>query len=480
MRLPRIHSPWILALTVATAHALHAAEPPASAPASTDADASKFSEQAVEEPNYDVSTRAASSNRDSEPPGYVRPLTEFDPKAAEYDWLDFGLEHRTRFEYRNDNYARDLETDDFTFMRSRGYVGIHDITDPLRFGVEFQDSRQFGSAAPSSNRDVNEADILQLFAELYFKDAVARGQPFAFRFGRMSFDDIDRRLVTRNGFRNTTNSFDGFRIRVGEPSSPWEMNAYAMQPVERFLVSPDHGDDERWFYGLTGAWRKWADVVVLEPYYLVLDSDYKDPTEDDREIHTLGIHAFGPIADTDFDYDTDHAFQFGDVGDDIHRAFANHVELGYNFEHEWKPRLAAWLNYSTGNRPNGRSGRFDSLFGASHTMYGFMDTYPWQNLIQPALFAGLRPLKKLRLEAYHRFYWLASKEDAFIRADREDPTGNSGRWLGQETDLMARYDLTERLSFEVGYAHYWPGTFVKKTGTAPDSDFFYIQTTLRF
>ena len=106
--------------------------------------------------NWLVKPKAVSAGRDTEPPHYVRPLDQTGlPGTEELGWLDFGVIHRSRFERRDDNYIRGLSSDDFFFMRSRVYVGIREILDPLRLGFEFQNSSQFGSALPIRNQDVN-------------------------------------------------------------------------------------------------------------------------------------------------------------------------------------------------------------------------------------------------------------------------------------------------------------------------------------
>ena len=65
--------------------------------------------------------------------------------------------------------------------------------------------------------------------------------------------------------------------------------------------------------------------------------------------HIAGLHGFGEIGDSGFDWDFNAAFQWGDRAGSRHRAWALHAELGKSFEHPWKPRLAAWLNYATGD-----------------------------------------------------------------------------------------------------------------------------------
>ncbi|HPF41130.1 MAG TPA: alginate export family protein [Phycisphaerae bacterium] len=399
------------------------------------------------------------------------------------NWFDFGLEQRTRFEIRDDFYAKSLASDDRFLMRTRGYLGVRSALDPLRFGVEFQDSRRLGGELNIEDTgDINENELLQLFAELYFADAVAPGHPVSIRFGRMSYDTIDRRLVARNRFRNTTNAFDGLRVRIGDDMTPWEIEAFAYQPVERFIRSFDHGDDERWFYGLTGAWRGWSPWVTLEPYYFVLDEDRKAYSAIDREIHTLGLHGFGLIGDSGFDYDFNVAYQFGNVTRGKHRAFATHAELGYTFDTEWTPRAAFMFDYASGDEnPNdGVNERFDRLFGAAHNFYGHSDNVILSNLIQAALHLSAKPSKKLKLNAFYRNFWLASDRDAFVSARISDPLGQSGDWVGHEIDLRAQYALSGEVGLDLGFSHFMPGAFTSHAGGASvdDSDFFYVQITI--
>ena len=235
----------------------------------------------------------------------------------------------------------------------------------------------------------------------------------------------------------------------------------------------------RWFYGLTGSWRRWDRYVVLEPYYFVLDEDRKDPASADREIHTLGAHAFGPIGTTGFDYDVDTAFQFGEDGERRQCAFAGYGEVGYTFAHAWSPRLSFSTSYGSGDRDpdDDVTERFDRLFAANHSR-SMLDYWTWQNVINPKWRIEIRPTEKLRLDAAYGGYWLASDSDAWVQTGRQDPAGQSGDCVGQELEIRAKYQIDPRIAIELGYAHFMPGPFVDNTGPADDSDFFYVTTTL--
>jgi len=457
-----------------------AAEPAPTPPAPRDHEASA-PEQAAEPVDHYLRPKAAGAWNETDPPGYVKPLSEHKLlHLDDVDWLDFGIEHRTRFEYRDDDLRRAaLIRDEQFLLRSRVYVGVRQALDPFRFAIEFQDARQFLSRFDESDSDVDEADFLQAYGELFFDDVFGPGQPFRFQAGRMSFDYVDRKLVGRNRWRNTTNAFDGFRMQLGQRSGPWQLDVFAAQPVQRRLRQPDHPNEERMFYGVVGAWRQWSEYVTIEPYYFVLDEDRKGRDTIDREIHTLAVHVYGPIHETRFDYDTDLSFQFGEDGKRKHRAFAFDGELGYTFDHAWKPRLSVAGTYATGDHDpaDHLAERFDRLFAPNH-FRSTTDYLTWQNSIAAKLRFEFQPTKKLRLDAGYGAHWLASDSDTFGATPRRDRAGRSGDFAGQEIEVRARYRLVDYAEIETGYSHFLPGDFIGHTGPGDDSDFFYVQTTV--
>lgn len=442
---------------------------------------SATSRPAGEAKNYFVRPRAWGTTMDTEPPDYARRLSDVGtPTLESMDWLEFGLEHRTRFELRGDDYRRSELTQDEQFLlRSRGYVGIRKVLDPLRFGLEFQDSRQFASQFPEKPTDVNEADFVQAFAELYFDNALAN-RPLRLQAGRFTLDYADRRLVNRNRWQNAMNTFDGFRLRLGEQSDDWQVDAFATQVVDVHLRQFDWPDEERWFYGLIGAWRRWSQIITLEPYYFVLDEDRKAPEASDREIQTLGLHGYGLLGKTGFDYDFSAAFQFGEDGSRRQRAFASYGELGYSFTHAWNPRVSVSAVYASGDPDpdDGLNERFDRLFVTARH-WSTLSLFTLENVIGPKLRGSIRPARWLSCDAYYGAYWLAGDEDVWPMTRRQDPAGRSGDFAGQELDVHLVFKLNPRIDIETGYACFIPGAFTENTGPADDSDFFYVQTTVR-
>lgn len=142
-----------------------------------------------------------------DPPAYVRNLskTQFE-QFRDVEWLDVGLDFRTRYEYRENDYRfwKDTSTgtavnkyrddpDNLWLLRTRAYVGVKDILDPLRFAVEFEDARSYNGLYEKTDADVNEFELIQGYAELYFKNALGYNRPISLRAGRQSLELLDRR-----------------------------------------------------------------------------------------------------------------------------------------------------------------------------------------------------------------------------------------------------------------------------------------------
>ena len=65
-------------------------------------------------------------------------------------------------------------------------------------------------------------------------------------------------------------------------------------------------------------------------------------------------------------------------------------------------------------------------------------------------------------------------------------SGASRRFLGSEVDAYATYEMLERLSFLAGYAHFFPGQYVRDSSQAGagiavhDQGWLFAQVELRF
>ena len=424
-----------------------------------------------------VVTRSVAANRIAETPDYAHAL------GQEANWLVGGLESRTRYERRWEDYnTPSLLSDDALVTRNLLFLSVRGPLDPFRLAFELEDSRRFFSDRPNNPNIENGLEVLQAYLQLHFDEGIG-GQPLSLSAGRMSFDWVDRRLLARNRNRNALSAFDGLRLRAGDDTSPWEVDVIAFRPVERNADEFDQSNENALLAGVAGYWRAWSPWVVLEPFWLWLDQDGSRLIPLQRQLHSFGLHAFGQWGERSaWDYDLSFVAQTGTTQERSHHAWAAHVEAGHTWATAWKPRLALWLNYASGdNDPaDNTNEHFDPLFGATYAFYGFSGYFSWQNMVNPALRLSFQPFPKLRCECVHRAFWLADSNDAWVRGLRRDPSGASGNFIGQESNLRIVWQVTQNFEIDFAYARLFPGSFVANSGPSPISDFLQIAGTLRF
>jgi hypothetical protein len=139
------------------------------------------------------------------------------------DWIDLGLENRTRFEsydhpWRASQVMGDGRTDPQIALRSRLRFGLGG-NGPFRLLFEGQDARAYLNKDPGDFRDnttVNEFDVLQPFGSFTANNVFGSGWRTDVHVGRMTMDFGHRRLIARNDFRNTSNAFDGLHWQLSQ------------------------------------------------------------------------------------------------------------------------------------------------------------------------------------------------------------------------------------------------------------------------
>ncbi len=477
---------------------------------------------------YYVERKSYGTGKETDPPRYVKQANKTWLKHynsfADTDWLDLGMEFRTRQEIRDNDFRRAAQNvDEPLLLRTRAYVGIKNILDPLRFAVEVQDSgRSFGDYTRQyDTRDVNQADILQAYAELNFKqtflgkDGLGNDRPIWIRAGRHAWEAGDRRLVARNEWRNTTNTFEGLRSNIGDKKNDWQLELFAVKPVQRFTNSIDKADDSQHFYGSIFNYRGWSDVVTFEPSYFLLKQDGSKvkfnsggevltgsnatSAKIDREIHTAGLRAYGQIPKTQWDFDASYLQQWGHQQKDFnstvffdHDAHAYNAEIGYSFKHPWKPRLSAFYGAASGDKNNNDTSnqRFERLFGFARP-WSNDDYIQMENIRSPKLRVEFEPnasfLDNIKVDTGFSWYHLDSAKDRWnAGANLQDKTGASGKDLGKEYDLRVRFYINQYASLNLGYAYFWAGDFVKTTSRQiagqsnrdANSQFLYTELTV--
>ncbi|SFP86979.1 Alginate export [Nitrosomonas cryotolerans] len=449
----------------------------------------------VQLPTYFQRARSYATHPESDPPRYVRNLSKTGIDAfKDIIWLDVGLDYRMRYEYRNNDLRRPaLTTDNPFLLRTRMYLGIKEILDPFRLVAEFEDARRYNGKFSLDNRDANEFELIQTFGELYFKDALGHDDlgnhhPLRIRAGRMAWEVLDRRLLGNNQWRNTTNSFEGFRLNLGQENNDWEIDLWGVQPVTRLIKQFDERNKDQWFYGGIINWRKWSNIITLQPYYMGLIQD-GNADQIERKVHSPAMRGYGKLPNTEVDFDFGIIYQFGHEGLQKKSAWAYLAEIGYTLKHEWKPRISVFYGYASGDRnpDDNVNNRFERFFGFARP-WSADDYMIFENIQAPKVKLEFEPFKDLSIDGGYGWFWLASDSDRFNNllggaSANRDKSGSSGNFLGHAFDIRARYKL-HRVETSLGYSHFSNGEFVRTRqqaalGQNTDSThFFYFEIVI--
>ncbi|MCG8442529.1 MAG: alginate export family protein [Caulobacterales bacterium] len=414
-------------------------------------------------------------------------------------------EYRVRAEALSGQFRAGFEGGDQA-LSLRGLVRGELSAGPLALSVEAIDSRVVlnDTGSPVDRSQVNPLDVLQ--AHLRWRGAAPRpGWRGEVKLGRMTVNALSRRLVSRNGFRNTINAFTGADAALAGPGGR-RGRAFLLMPVERrpgeraaLLDNEAELDVETPNAVLWGAaaGRRLAGGDELDVYVIGLrEDDRADRATANRRLVTPGVRARRAAKPGRLDYEVEAAAQMGRSRADRaasrdlrHRAAFAHLEAGYTLDRPSAPRLSAEFDYVTGDADPGddRNGRFDTLFGSRGFDFGWTSLYgavARGNLVSPGARVEAAPHERVSGFLAYRALWLEEGRDEFAAPGVRDRDGASGRFVGHQLWGGGKLDLAGgKVSLEAGGAALARGRFLREAPNRSgesDAAYGFAQMTVRF
>ena len=446
--------------------------------------------------------------------------------------LTFDVQERLRVEIRENNYDFDSALDSLTddgWLLQRVRIGL--LIKPaswLKIYAQGHDSREIDSDRPDFPGQLGaEGDDAFDLRQGYVEFGNAREFPLTLKIGRQVLSYGDERLVGSSDWNNLGRTFDAAKLRFEQPK--WWVEGFASTVVITTRGKYNQSDFANGtethrgqvfsglYFSTTALPFQTTDVYAFHlheetgPKYLPL-------AVGDTNFVTLGLrvqskpgafhHEPAPALDgksvadgkstppppaapkpLGFDYDGEFAFQAGELrGLDL-TAFAVHAGLGYTFEVPWTPRIGLEYNFATGDSHPGDSTveTFQNLFPTNHKFYGYMDTFSWQNMHNPAISLKFAPCKKVTAQVDYHAFWLATNEDVWYRANGATAVRplntlarNADKYAGSEFDFTLTYKPSKQLALQAGYSHFFADSYLKDTGAHDDADFGYVQATIEF
>jgi hypothetical protein len=420
------------------------------------------------------------------------------------EWLRFSGQLRLRGEALRAQFRAlpGLERSDyFAVQRTslRSDIDLAPLHLPLSATVELLDARHYGAGTGSvmNNTIVNPLDVLQAYIDLDPDLSRVGGEDNTLRVGRETMDLGSRRLVARNRFRNSINSFDGIHwLWRGRDDA--EFDAFYTLPVQieprnferaALLDNEMQWDKQRTdisFWGAFYAQDIGYERIRAEGYFYGLDESA--PFTRQRQLYTPGFRLVRERRSGQFDHELESAIQFGEsrllasptgARDLDHLAWFTHASVGYTFDAPFNPNLRLAWDYASGDRnPNdGDNGRFDTLFGARRFEYGPTGIYgaiARSNLNSPEIRLSVEPSERTDAFLAWRGVWLAEARDAWVPAGVVDRSGAAGTEVGHQFEGRIRWNVFPRsLLLEIGGALLISGRFQKDAPNGQNRDTYY-------
>ena len=400
-------------------------------------------------------------------------------------WMSFGGHFQGRLEvWRSFMFGEGSGADDTWFpYRVTFHADLH-VGDGFRAFIEVKSAYSTDRKLPGGNRSVDRDLFALENAFVDFNTDVGEDGTLTVRVGRRQFQLGKQRLVSPLPWANALRRWDGvsgiYQDRGWTTRAFWSL--FAPTDSDGF----NEPDPDLPFWGVYASGNP-GPFAVMDVYYLGYGnrtSPTWNGTTGDETRQTLGVRVNGTFR-PGFDYDAETAYQFGSVGDGSVSAYMIGSEIGYRLtEVPWRPRLLVGFDLGSGDdRPGGDVEVFNQLYPLGHAYLGLADVVGRQNVVAASVGVETQPVRGATVGA--RGFWFSrhSTADAVYgvggRVFRPGG-GTDAKSIASEIDIWWRQKIDRYTSTLVGYSRVFAGDFIKDSGPAENTDFFYIELQYRF
>ena len=371
-----------------------------------------------------------------------------------------------------------------------------------RIGGEIYDSRAYGANRGSaiSTSEVNALELVQAYAATSLAEPFGAGTSLALQAGRFTLNLGSRRLVAADDYRNTTNGYTGLRADLRWTGNISATIFYTLPQQRRPDDAASIRNNEIAFDAEGFDQQLWGGLVSLPgPLGAALEMGYVGFAETDtpgrptrnRNLHNLDLRLIRNPAANVFDYEAEIIYQTGSIRRSLAAtaptqgvsAWFAHVDMGYTFAGEMKPRLSLEYDYASGGTTGGTYGRFDTLFGmrrADLAPSGIYAQIGRANIATPGVRFEMELPPTVDAFVAYRPMWLADPHDAFSTSGVTDGSGASGDFAGHQIEGRIRWWIMPQvLRAELNGAWIGKGRFLNTAPNAPRTgDTGYVSLAL--
>ncbi len=288
---------------------------------------------------------------------------------------------RVRHEVDSRQFHDDGTTKEYADMRTRVKVGAT-VNDNAHAVVQFQDTRRLGGMinGQETSGTLNNSQNVDLHqAYLQIDHLWAKGP--GLKLGRFEFNMGNQRVFGAVGWHNVARSWEGLQLWHDIPQVKFSGFVF-----KRHEANDPYDNQDFTIYGVNVAIKELgAEVFVFHEndaanaaYYSGVSP--QSASIQDESVNALcrtNLGAFFKRTHEQFDFEGNAVYQTGEtMGTDI-AAMMFTLEAGYSFPGEHKARIAAGVDYSSGD-DDGTDDEFNTynnLYFTGHKFRGYMDYF---------------------------------------------------------------------------------------------------------
>jgi hypothetical protein len=414
--------------------------------------------------------------------GVVQPFQNSDiPK-----WMTLDMELRGRTEEQTSLGYVSGKDRLYDLTRAWGDVKVVPA-DWLTFYAQFMDLHALGLPLEDTAANMRDTfDMRQGYLDFHYK-------PVQFIVGRQELRIGDERVVGISDWTNTSRTWDGFYVRVGNVN---QLNLFSTSVVTVHPSSLDTHGAGLTFHGVQARLATYVPRTTIEPFVLI--HALPRVTSQQSVVGSQTEVTFGSYYETKLPFGFDSSgtgvLQRGSYSNDSIHAGAGIVRGGYGTQRlPWQPHLEAEYDYATGN-PHTNANRirtYDQEYPSNHNAFGLVDLFGFQNIKQDRLNLQLSPRSKhgedgdLQLLFQGGSLHAATIHDGIYSGAGASlitaPTGgfNSDR-IGSEFDASAKYIFHKSFVTNAGVGHFFPGEVMTSEKHGAPLTYAYLGFTYRF
>lgn len=352
----------------------------------------------------------------------------------------------------------------------------------LAFQVQLQDARVGKKTVGTTGAPFSAPfDLRQGYAQVGSPTS-----PFAVRVGRQELVYGEQRLVGHVSWLNAARSFDGAKLTVR--GKAFSADVFAASLVRILDDEFDKSGNGNLFAGVHGTTAKLVPKGTVEPYAF-----YRHDINQTGEAGasgtltgtTVGMRMIGTLP-ASFDYGVEMAVQRGSLSTNSSEAWAGHWQLRRSLTGAGAVKLIGEYNYASGDADpaDGVRGTFDHLYPTPHDKYGLADQIGWKNIRHARVGFDFSPHRGWPVTTSYHSWWVNEKRDAVYTAGGAPlarvAAGALHSHVGQEIDVQVSRALLPSLQIAGGYAHIFPGGFLKEATPGASYNYPYVMVTYVF